>query len=202
MASRMFLGLLIVGLTGCSTFNPHAKSNPFQEFSAEDIDRVSLCYESSIYGAEGRTTFDPGEQPIDSLLPAEFYLKPSGVAIRNRETISQLHKALRSSQIGTGYPKTASGILSYQVFLDRGNRILAVTSIENYQCNITIEDCSMEQGWIRFNKDMSFRGCQNEPFCRIVYEFMKKELPDKIASWEEYFKTLGGLEKHLFGGVK
>lgn len=198
----MFLGLLIAGLTGCGTLNPQVKHNPFQEFTAEDIDRVSLCYESSIYGAEGRTTFDPGEQPIDSLLPTEFYLKPSGVAIRNRETISQLHKALCSYQIGTGYPKTGSGILSYQVFFDRKNKILAVTSIENYQCNITIHNCSLEQGWIRFNEDISFRGCQNEPFCRIVYEFMKKELPDEIASWEESFKNHGGLEKHLFGGVK
>jgi len=185
---RLVLVMCTMGLlaTGCSTARLQGQHNPFQKFAASDIDKVLLCFEEN----RGTDT------------SPEFGLKPSGAAIRDKTTIASLHQAMFSSPIGTGYPKTGSGILSYQVFLDAKNRILAVTSIENYQCNVSIRECSMTDGVIRFNEDMSFRGSQNKVFCRTVYEFMKKEMPDTTASWEEYFKKRGGLEKRLFDGVE
>lgn len=186
---RLILVMCTMGLltTGCSTSRLQGQHNPFQKFAASDIDKVLICCEAENHGTD---------------TSPEFGLKPSGAAIRDRTTIASLHQAMISSPIGTGYPKTGSGILSYQVFLDSKNRILAVTSIENYRCNVSIRECSMTDGVIRFNEDMSFRGCQNKVFCRTVYEFMKKEMPDTIASWEESFKKHGGLEKNLFGGVE
>ena len=193
--------LMTIVVTSCNTLKHQTQHNPFQEFSAKDIDRVSICFEERIYGPQGRATFDPDNRPIDSVIPVDFYLKPSGAAIRDRKTIKQLHSALRSSSIGTGYPKTASGILSYQVFFDKENKILAVTSIENYQCNVSFRNCAMQNGWIHF-KEMTFQGCQNVPFCKAIYEFMNKELPETIAYWEEFFKDHGGHKKHLFEGIE
>ena len=186
---RLILVMCTMGLLtiGCSTSRLQGQHNPFQKFAASDIDKVLICCEEENHGTD---------------TSPEFGLKPSGAAIRDKTTIASLHQAMFSSAIGTGYPKTGSGILSYQVFLDAKNRILAVTSIENYQCNVSIRECSMTDGVIRFNEDMSFRGCQNKVFCRTVYDFMKKEMPDTSASWEESFKKLGGLEKLLFGGVE
>jgi len=190
MKSKMKLALIICTIgfftSGCSTQRLQSQHNPFLGFAASDIDRVLFCNEKN-FGTE---------------TSPEFGLKPSGAAIRDRATIARLHQAMNASPIGTGYPKTGSGILCYLVFLDSKNRILAATSIENYQCCISIQECSMINGEIRFRNDMSFRGCQNKVFCRTVYEFMKKEMPGEIESWDKSFKEDGGLEKHLFGGVE
>jgi len=177
------MGLLALG---CSTARLQNQSNPFLGFAASDIDRVLFCAEQN-FGTE---------------TSPEFGLNPSGAVIRDRATIDRLHQAMNSSPIGTGYPKTGSGILCYLVFLDSTNRILAATSIENYQCCISIRECSLINGEIRFKDDMSFRGCQNRVFCRTIYDYMKKEMPSEIESWDESFKTDGGLEKLLFDGVE
>lgn len=164
------------------------------DFSPMDVARVVICTEDAIYGLNRYNTAD------DGIYPAEPYLKPSGATIRDKATIVRLHAALRSASVASGYPKTGSGILSYQVFLDGNDKVLAVTSIENYRCCVSMHDCSMKNGWIRFNKDMSSRGCQSVLYCRTIYEFMKQELPAEIERWDQFYRPhTGGIEQAIFG---
>jgi len=191
--------LCVVLLSGCTPFRSHSQRNQFAGVAADDISRISLCHEEKIWG----------ENPIlGGPAPVEIYLRPYGAEIRDRETIHKMWKALRGAKVSSGYPKTGSGLLSYQVFFDKDNRILATTSIENHQCGVAFSRCamtrgSMKYGWISFMpNDNAFLGCQSVQYCRLVFDFMKRELPEVIAKWDRIHQTRGGIEKQLFDGVE
>jgi len=193
---RAVVTCFLILLVGCQTLEHPTEKNPFKTFTLDKIARVVICKEEIIYGLH------PTNISEDSVFGVNFYLKPTGVTIRDKNIIAQLYNAGREADVSFGYPKTPSGLLSTLVFLDKRNRVLAVTSVENHQCCVSLRDCSMEEGWIKFNKNWSLNGFQSVPFCRTIFEFMKKEMPQDIEYWNKEFRNHGGIEKLLFGDMK
>jgi hypothetical protein len=184
-------------LFGCTTSENIANPDPFYSFSEEDIAKVVICFETPIYGPD--KSFDNPEEPYDSIFHADFYLQPSGFAIKNRKMISELYNAAKSIEYDLGY--ASSGILSYQVYLDKEGKVLAIVHIVNWESYINIGKGYIKDGWIHFaefNEDSIIIAGRSPKYCRIIYDFMKKNMPEKIKELDGMYKKQGGLEKILF----
>lgn len=185
----------LILITGCHTLHREAHCNPFVVFPSGDIERVVLCEEESIYGLYAR---DPSD---DGVYPVEFYLRPVWGTIRDRSDIARLHHALCAGNVTSGYPRTFSGCLCYQVFLNASNEVLAVTSIEAYECGVAILNGHMDGGVIRFGDRQGTLGLQSAPYCRIIHEFMQREQPGRMAELDRLYRDRGGIEKAIFDGA-
>ena len=192
---RIFMLLSLCALAGCRT---RSQVNPFSSFSEKDIAKIVICFGKAIYGPD--KSFDNPEEPNDYAFPVQFYLEPSGYAIKDRRTISKLYNAGKAITRDTGgYPLI--GVLSSQVFLDKRGEILGATHIVNWKGFVVFDSCFIKNGWIHLNEDETagvFAGRSPE-YCRIIYDFMKKNMPDKIDKLNKLYKEQGGLEKLLFG---
>jgi hypothetical protein len=182
-------------VSGCASINQKTL-NPFDAFSANDIDRVLICFEDKIYGPEKNENLN---EPEDYVSFAQFYLRPSGYSIKNQKTILKLYDAIRKAKKTSDY--TFSGILSYQVFLDKKGKILIATQIVNYDSCIAYRKCYLKKGWIHFSEDddeICTLNVNSPEYCRIIYNFMKKHIPKRIEKLNNLYKKQGGLEKQLF----
>ena len=184
--------LLLCVVTGCKTC---LHNNPFSTFSQKDIAKIVICFEKTIYGPY--ESFDNPEEPNDNVLPAQSYLEPSGYAIKSQQTISRLYNIAKEMPRDRGYPTV--GILSYQVYLNKNGKVLGITHIVNWKGYVCFDRGYVQNGWIHLEED-NFAGRSIE-YCKIIYDFMKKNMPDKIKEINEIYKKQGGLEKLLFGNT-
>jgi hypothetical protein len=195
-----FSFILVSFLCGCVSFKKNPNVNPFTKFDASDVSKIALCYEDQIIGPE---FIETDEHVIaDPSQIAEFYLHPTGIAIRDKKTITVICNALRNVDFSTSNNYPMIGVLGYQVFFGNNNEVLAVTQIVNYQSTVCMNNCKMKNGWIGFVFDGSIPltgYCST--YCRLIYELMKKELPKEIEKQDQYYRSLNKgltLESLLF----
>jgi hypothetical protein len=171
------------------------------QFSANDVSRVVICFEKEIEILDLKIRADEySEDDIVESTDSKYYLAPVGIAIRNKKTIGDILEALSDKHVKSDGP-SFNGILCYQVFLDKYNKILFVTKIVNDKGFVSSVNCVLKDGVIMFDHtrddDISFR---DYVFCRIIYNFMKENLSYVIDEQNGWYKDQGGLEKVLFKG--
>lgn len=183
------MGMSYVASETGAVFTIYSPGNPFETISSTDVVRIVLYEEK----------FLP-RKPEDGELALSFYLKPLGAIITNQSVIASACESLRKAELSRGHPKTGSGLLNYQVFYGKKDRVLAVTSIENYRCSVAFKEFRVDNGILRASG--ASHGCRSVQFCRIIFDFTKNALPDEFSKLDDIYRAQGGIEKLLFSDVE
>lgn len=133
-------------------------------------------------------------------------LQTFAVQIDDAKTVEALCDAVALANLSSDYAYTWAGVLSFQVFLDKKDRILAVCHIVNSDCLVVFGEGFRRRGNIYLHPGRNRRlpprtGGRAPEYCRIVYEFMKARMPEEIARQNKYYADtpVETLERSLFG---
>jgi hypothetical protein len=149
-------------------------------FSEIDIARIIICECDSVVGLDLEFNYSNAGEDIvlEEVQDVRFYLRPLGVSIKKKETIKKLIEGVKLGQVTN--TSTFSGVLCYQVFLGKNNKILLTTKLEN-SGEISIINCFIsKEGIITFNDKKQNIHFVSDDFYKIIYAFMKEYFPERI----------------------
>ena len=70
--------------------------------------------------------------------PGKGKWKTTGVVVKDRDVIAEMHKALSRVELSSDCPYPAVGLLGHQFFFDKQGRLLAVTTIVNHRATVLV----------------------------------------------------------------